>query len=129
MTEQRAFGHAAVERGFEGIHFVDALAGIGAFAEEILIHVGHGRGVRIDAAHAGDDALVERPLATDWQRRRNARLQHAIAFDDASGAGIKPRMVERVRHLADQPAGRFPRHPGIGVECDDVTDAGRRRGR
>ena len=129
MTEKRAFEHATGERGFEGIHVVDALAGIGAFAEEILIHVGHGRRVRIDAARAGKYALEQRALATDRQRGRNARLQHAIAFDDASGAGIEPRMVERVRHLADQPAGRFPRHPGIGVERDDVMDAGRRGGR
>jgi hypothetical protein len=129
VTEQRIFAHAAFECGLEGIHVVDALAGVGAFAEEILIHVGHGGGVRIDAAHAGEDALEQRSLPADRQRRRDARLQHAVAFDDASGNGIEPRMVQRVRHLADQPARRLPRHPGIGVERDDVTNAGRRSGR
>ena len=129
MTEQRAVGHAALERRFEGIHVVDALAGVGALAAEILIHVGDGGGVGIDAVHAGEDALEERPLAADRQRRRDARLQHAVALDDASRAGIEPRLVQRVRHLADQPPGRFPRHPGIGVERDDVADAGGRSGR
>ncbi len=65
VTQKRALRHAAVQRGLERIHVVDALAGIGAFAEEILVHVGHGRGVRIDAAHAGEDALEERAFAAD----------------------------------------------------------------
>ena len=54
------FGRAATERGLECIDVVDALAGIGAFAEQILIDVGDGRGVRVDAAHAGEDLLIQR---------------------------------------------------------------------
>ena len=65
VTEKRALRHAAVKRSFKRIQIVDALAGIGAFAEEILVHVGHGRGVRIDAAHAGEDALEQRALAAE----------------------------------------------------------------
>src|SRR6185436_1812236 len=112
VTEQGALGHATVERRFEGIYVVNAFAGIGAFAEEILVHVGYGGSVRIDAARAGEDALEQRPFAADRQRWRNARLQYPISFDDAPGDGIEPRVIERVRHLADQPAGGFPRHPG-----------------
>ena len=65
VAQKRALRHAAVERGFERIDVVDALAGIGAFAKEILVHVGNGRGVGIDAAHAGEDALEQRPFAAD----------------------------------------------------------------
>ena len=79
-------GHAAGERGLEGIDVVDALAGVGAFAEEVLIDVRHGGGVGIDAARAGEDALEERALAADRQRRRDARLQHAVALDDAAAS-------------------------------------------
>ena len=69
VAEQRRVRHAAGERGLEGIDVVDALAGIGAFAEQILVHVGHRGGIRIDAAHAGEDALEQRALAADRQRR------------------------------------------------------------
>ena len=63
VAEQRRVRHPAGERRLEGVDVVDALAGIGAFAEQILIDVGNGRGVGIDAAHAGKDALEQRTFA------------------------------------------------------------------
>ena len=60
VAEQRTFGHAPLERGFEGIDVVDALAGVGAFAEKVLVHVGDGGGVGIDTPGGGEDALEER---------------------------------------------------------------------
>ena len=119
-------GTRSAQRGLERIHVVDALAGIGAFAEQILIHVGHRRGIRIDAAHAGEDALEQRAFAADRQGRRDARLQHRVSLDDASGCGVETRPVERVRHLADEPADGFAWQPRVGIERDDVADAGRR---
>jgi hypothetical protein len=50
VAEKRVLGYTACKRGFEGIHVVDALAGIRAFPHEILVHIGNGRGIRIDAA-------------------------------------------------------------------------------
>ena len=122
VAEQRRIRHTAGERGLEGIDVVDALAGIGAFAEQILVHVGDGGGIGIDAAHAGEDALEQRALAADRQRRRDPRLQHRIAFDDPAGAGVEARPVERMRHLADQPAHRVARQSRVGVERDDVAN-------
>ena len=69
VAEQRRVRHAAGERGLEGIDVVDALAGIGAFAEQVLVDVGDRRGIGIDAAHAGEDALEQRAFAADRQRR------------------------------------------------------------
>jgi hypothetical protein len=40
VAEQRALGHAPGERRLEGVDVVDALAGVGPFAEQILVHVG-----------------------------------------------------------------------------------------
>ena len=67
VAEQRGVRNPAGERGLEGIDIVDALAGIGAFAEQILIDVGDGGGIRVDAADAGEDALEQRALAADRQ--------------------------------------------------------------
>ena len=67
VAQQRRIRNTAGERGLKGVDLVDALAGIGAFAEHILVHVGHGGGIRVDAAHAGEDALEQRALAADRQ--------------------------------------------------------------
>ena len=86
VTEQRPLRYAIRQRRLERIDVVDALAGIRAFAEQILIDVGDGGVVRIDARHAGEDALEDRAFATDRQRRCHSRLQYGVAFDDATGA-------------------------------------------
>ena len=67
-----------------------------------------------------------RPTGNDG---RDPRLQHGIACHDPAGGGVEARPVERVRHLADQPVHRVARQPGVGVERDDVADAGGHRRR
>ena len=126
VAEQRRVRHTAGERGLEGVDVVDALAGVGAFAEQVLIDVGDRRGIGIDAAHAGKDALEQRAFAADRQRGRDPRLQHRIALDDPAGGGVEARPVERMRHLADQAADRVARQLRVGVERDDVANVGRR---
>ncbi len=62
-------------------------------------------------------------FAPHRQRRRDPRLQHAVAFDDPAARHVEARPVERMRHLADQAAHRVARQPRVGVERDDVADA------
>jgi len=40
VAEQRVLGYTAGQRGVEGVDVIDALAGIRAFTEEILVDVG-----------------------------------------------------------------------------------------
>ena len=87
VTQERVLGNPPFERGLEDVDVVDALAGVGTFPEEILVHVGNGEGVRVDAARAGEDALEQRSLATGGQRRRDARLQHRVPLDHAAACG------------------------------------------
>ena len=67
VAEQGRIRHAIGERGLECIDVVDALAGIGAFAEHVLVNVGDRGGVRVDAVHAGEHALEQGTLAADRQ--------------------------------------------------------------
>jgi len=67
VAQQRAVGHAAGKRRFERVNIVDALAGVGALAEQILIHIRHRRGVGIDAACAREGTLKNRSLTTGGQ--------------------------------------------------------------
>ncbi len=123
VAEQGVRRHAAGERRLEGVDVVDALAGVGAFAEQVLVHVGGGSRVRIDAARRGEQPLVQRAFAADRQRRRHARLQDAVAADHALARLVEARPVQGMRHLADQPQRRVARQPRVGIERDDVAHA------
>ena len=125
VAEQRRIGHAPGQRGLERIDVIDALASVGALAEQVLIDVGYRRCVRIDAAVAGIDALEQRALMTGRQRRRDARLQDAVTLNDAARLGIEARPVERVRELADQAAHRIARQFGVGIQRDDEPHVAR----
>lgn len=52
VAEQRVLGHAPGQRGFEGVHVVDALAGVRALAKQVLVHVRHRGRIRVHAARA-----------------------------------------------------------------------------
>ena len=129
MAEQGGVGRAALQREIESVDVVNALAGIGAFAEHVLIDVGNRGSVRIDAAQAGENALEQRAFESHRKRRGHARLHHAIALDDAPRLRIETRPVERMRHLADQAADSVARQARIGVERDDIARVGRRERR
>jgi hypothetical protein len=59
VAQQRVLGYPARERLLECVDGVDTRAGVRSLAEEVLVHVGDGGGVGIDAARAGEDALIE----------------------------------------------------------------------
>src|SRR5882757_10246840 len=67
VTQQRVLGNAVFESRLEEIHIVDSLSGVRPFAKEVLVHIGHGKGVWIQAARARKDALVQRALPTRRQ--------------------------------------------------------------
>jgi len=53
VAQHRVLGHAPGQDGLEGVHVVDAFAGIGPLAEEILVHVGRRAGIGIDPRGTG----------------------------------------------------------------------------
>ena len=108
----------------EGVDVVDALSGVRALAEQVLIDVRDRRRVGIDSAVARKDALEQRAFGADRQRGRDTRLQHAVALDDAVLVRIEARPVERVRHLADQARDRVARQPRIQIEGDHIAHVG-----
>ena len=81
VRQQRVLRNAVLERRRERVHVVQALAGEDALAEQILIRVGHRRGVRI---HARVPRVQPREQRARRARERDAhpRLQNAVAFGD-----------------------------------------------
>ena len=90
VAEHRVFGDAALQRRLHRVDVVEALAGEGALAEHVLIEVGDGEDVRVEAAIGREDALEERGFVAGGQRRRDARLQ-----DASSRASTLPRRRHR----------------------------------
>ena len=122
VAEQRVFRHSPLERALERVDVVDALAGVRAFAEEVLIHVRDGGGVGIDAGRAGEHAPKERALALGRQGRRDPWLENPVALDDAALARLEARPVQRVGERADQSRRGAAGQLGVGVERDHEAD-------
>ena len=122
VAEQRVFRHSPLERALERVDVVDALAGVRAFAEEVLIHVRDGGGVGIDAGRAGEHAPKERALALGRQGRRDPWLENPISLDDAALARLEAGPVQRVGEGADQSRCGAAGKLGVGVERDHEAD-------
>ena len=129
VAQHGIVGHPALQGGLEGVDVVDALAGVGPLAEQILVDVGHRRRIGIDPTVGGKDALERRAFRTNRQRGRHAGLQYAVAFDNAALGLVEPRPVERMSHLADEPLDRVAWQARVGVEGDDKADIGGQRAR
>ena len=125
VAQQRVLGNSASESGFEGIDIVNALAGIGALAEKILVDVGNRRRIGIHAPRTGEDPLIEGTLAADRQRRRDARLKNGVTVDDTLQGFVEFRPIQRMGHLADKPECRISRQSRIAIKGDDVSHIGR----
>ncbi|TMP96540.1 MAG: hypothetical protein E6L09_14915 [Verrucomicrobia bacterium] len=57
VTEKRAFGNSLGECCLEHVYVINAFSAVRAFAEQILIDVRNGKGVRVQAAGTGKHAL------------------------------------------------------------------------
>ena len=105
VAQQRVVRNPAVHRGFENVDVVDSLSAERSFAEQILVHIGNRKRVRIDTAGAGENALEDRTVAPRRQRRRHSRLKHPVPLDHPAAIDVELRTVECVSHLADHPLG------------------------
>ena len=131
VAEKRTFRHPAGERALEGVDIVDALAGVRALPEEVLVDVRHGGGIGVDARRTRRDPLVDRALAIRGHGGGDAGLKDPVALHHPTLARIQPGLVQRVGERSHQARRRAPGELGVGIERDHVADAlgkGGRRG-
>ena len=100
VTEHLRLGQAPAQRGVHRRHMQEALAGEGAHAVEVLVHFGAGGAVGVHATLAGKQPVEGRALTGRGERRGQARLQDAVAGNDAPPLQLRP--VQRVRGDAHQ---------------------------
>ena len=112
VRQQRILGHTAVEGRDEGVHVVETLAGVDAFVEEILVHVGDGGGVRVDARVAGVGAGKQRSRRAG-HRHAHPRLQDAVALRYAAEPPVDVRTIQWMRDDADELFGGVSGETGV----------------
>ena len=127
VAKDRIFRNLSFERRLEAVDFIDPLAAKGAFFEQILIDVGHRESIGIEPIGAGKGALEQRTLLPMDNDGVTRGCSMPWPCDDHTGMRIEIGLVERVRHLSDQPPGGPDRQARIRVERDDVADAGGQR--
>ncbi|MCY1371698.1 hypothetical protein D9M69_588530 [compost metagenome] len=59
VAEKRVLWNAIFQRNFKGVDIVKTLTGEGAFTQKILIGIGNGKDIRINAAIDRENALQE----------------------------------------------------------------------
>ena len=91
VTEHGVHRQAPGSRSLEGVDVVQAFAGEARLAEQILIDIGDGARVQVDARRSGVEALKQGAFRGGRKLRRHARLQDGVSLYDASagrpGAG------------------------------------------
>ena len=127
MTEDLILGKTPIERLLEDIHIVDSLADERAFLEPILINVGDGVRIRIDAGVAPVQSRIPRPVGAG-QAHGHAGLQDAVTLADPLPALVVARPIQRVRHGAHQLPRRIAWQLGVSVQGNDVLHIQQNRG-
>ncbi len=124
VAQDAVLGQAIAQHVLEGVDLVDALADERAFVEHVLVDVGDGAGVRVDARLAAEQPPVVRSVR-GGQARADPRLQDAVAarHHRRLGRAAEARRVERVRHRGDELPGGVARQLRVGVERDHVAHA------
>ncbi len=119
VAEDAVFGKAILERSLERIDLVDSLADEGAFTEQVLVDVGDGAGIGVDAWLLPVQASVARAIRAG-QAHAHARLQDAVALTDFLLDFVVARAVERVRQGPNKLPRGVARKLRICVEGNDI---------
>ena len=121
VRQHRVLADPAIEGSHERIHVVEPLAHECAFAEQVLIGVGGGRAVGVDAGVPAVGAREQRSRSAR-HGHADARLQDAVALDHAAERDVVARAMQRVLDHTHQLAGGVPRQTGVAIEHDAVLD-------
>ncbi|MCY1500932.1 hypothetical protein D9M68_349900 [compost metagenome] len=127
VAENGIFLDPALQRRLEGVDMVEALAGEAAFAGDVLVDVGNGEDIGVDAAVGREDTLEGGSFAARCQRRRHARLQQAVAGDHILCLRVDHRTVDRMVDLADELRHRIAHQARVGIERHHVLHVVRHR--
>ena len=123
VREEGVAGEAALEDLMENADLVDAFACEDALAEEVLIDVGDGAGIDVEASFAGVERGKSRARCRS-DADTDAWLQDAVPSGDDASPGVDDGLIERVGDGTDHACRGGAGKLCIGIEGNDVTDVG-----
>ncbi len=82
VAEDPVLGKTPLERQIEGIHVIDALADERPLTEQVLVDIGYGPRIGIDAGIAPAQRRIPRPVHAG-QAHGNPRLKDPVSLADA----------------------------------------------
>ena len=119
VAEDPVLGEASVERPLERIDVIDPLADERAFTEQVLVNIGDGARIRVDARLAPAQPRIPRPVRAR-QAHGHARLKDAVPLTDTLLVFVVARTIQRVRHGSHKLPRRIARQLRIRVKGDHV---------
>ena len=124
MAQHLPIGKPPAQHLVHRRYIEQALAGKGALPEYVLVHLGTGGAVGINAELPGKQPVIEGARMFPRQRCRHPGLQHAVALHDGAGRRVKDRLVAGVGRNTHQRAQSPGRQLGVGVQRDHIGRAG-----
>ena len=97
MAENQIVGQAILKRKFNCVDIVDALADEGALAEHVLINIGDGSRIGVDAGFIPKHPRIPRSVRAR-KAHGDARLKDTVPIRDALPGLIVTRTIQRMRH-------------------------------
>ena len=119
VAEDPVLGKAPVECPLERIDIIDPLADERAFVKEVLVNVGDGARIRVDARLTPEQVRVPRPVRAR-QTHGDAWLKDAVPLRDTLFVLVVPRTIERVRHGSHKLPRGIARQLRIRVKGDHI---------
>ena len=120
VRQQRVLRNRIFERRGERVDVVQALPGEDALAEQVLVGVGDGGRVRVDAGVTRVQPREQR-AGSARERDTDARLEDAVPLGDTATRRIERRPIQRMGDDANQLPGGVARQSRVAVERDAVT--------
>ena len=121
MAQHLAVRQSARQDRMHSLHVEQALARESSLAKKILVDLGGGGAVRVNAALPGKQPAVRRGVLCVWQRSRHMRLQYAVAADHPASCSVPHRLVARVGRHAHQLAQAPGRQLSVAVQRQHVA--------
>ncbi len=119
MAEDSVLREFTVNRLAEYVHIINSLADERALREDILINIGDGVGIGIDAGLAREKSCESRSAGAG-NADADPRLEDAVSFGHAAELLVVKRAVQRVGEGAGELARRIARKLRVAVERDHV---------
>ncbi len=126
MAEDGILGHSPGHAALEGIHIVDALSYIDAFAEKILVHIGLRARVQIHTRISCKQPRKEGAVGADGANL-HSWLEYGIAADDSVALCIELGLVQGMVQRTDELHRSVPGERGILIQRNYVSDSGEHR--